>query len=40
MNDKEKLRRLESIQRILTRIQVVLVVIALFAMLMKILSKF
>lgn len=39
MNDKEKLRRLESIQRILTRIQVVLVVIALFAMLMKILSK-
>lgn len=39
MNDKEKLRKLESVQRILTRIQVVLVVIALFAMLMKILSK-
>lgn len=39
MNDKEKLRRLENIQRILTRIQVVFVVIALFAMLMKILSK-
>lgn len=39
MNDKEKLRRLENIQRILTRIQVVFVVIALFAILMKILSK-